>query len=88
MFYQYCSNQWDQLTLLNSSALRSHNKIMSSGEEEGLRAMVLGWAKNNEERCARWLAELKDNDIEDMQALVKRATFESTWEKLMNRSEH
>jgi hypothetical protein len=45
---------------------------MSSGDG-GLGAMVLGWAKNKEERCEKWMDELKENDIEDMDALVKVA---------------
>jgi hypothetical protein len=66
----------------NPPFLRTHNKIMSSGEE-GLRAMVLEWAKNNEERCAKWLAELKDNDIEDMQTLEERSES-SRWQKTLD----
>jgi hypothetical protein len=53
---------------------------MSSDGELG--AMVLGWAKNKEERCEKWMDELKENDIEDMDALVKVAASPD-WAELL-----
>jgi hypothetical protein len=54
---------------------------MSSGDG-GLGAMVLEWAKKKEERCEKWMDDLKENDIEDMDALVKVAASPD-WEEFL-----
>jgi len=46
-----------------------------SNHDGELSEMVLGWAKNNEDRCTRWLTELEDNSIRNMEALVKVAAY-------------
>jgi hypothetical protein len=48
---------------------------------------LLKWAKNNTERKDKWLTELINNDVDDMETLKKRAEssrWQSTLEKLSN----
>jgi hypothetical protein len=58
---------------------------MSSAENKSLEDWVREWANNNRERAHRWCAELKQNDIDDIQALEERAQssrWQSTLDKL------
>jgi hypothetical protein len=42
-------------------------------ENKSLEDCVRDWANNNSERAHRWCAEIKQNDIDDIQALEKIA---------------
>jgi hypothetical protein len=58
--------------------------MFANSDDGGLKLLVLGWAKGNEQDCLEYIQELYNQKIKDMQALVKRAKFDSTWEKLMD----